>query len=336
MPTMSLKSAVRSVSLVAVAGLVTTALWLAGGAHPYRSESSPTMRSDDARVWNADYFPNVNVVTHDGRTLRFYDDLIKGKIVVVSFIYTSCSNICPLMTARLAQVKDLIGDRIGRDIHFVSITIDPLVDGPDVLQRYAETYGAGPGWHFVTGLPDDIDLIRRKLGERSRQKEEHRSDIILGNDLTGEWGRDSAFTDIEVLAENIRRMDPAWRAIHREPGGAEMADTAVPLHATPGAALFAKACASCHTIGQGDRVGPDLAGVAQRRDATWLTSFITKPDVMRQRGDALALDLDARYPGVRMPNLGLGPRDAEDVLDFIARHSAATVAATTDAGHLPP
>src|SRR5215813_10170335 len=70
--------------------------------------------------WGEGYFPNLPVVTQDGKTLRFYDDLLKGKVVVVNFIYTSCPDICPVATARLAQVEDKLGEQMGRDVFFIS------------------------------------------------------------------------------------------------------------------------------------------------------------------------------------------------------------------------
>src|SRR5258708_5456056 len=107
----------------------------------------------------ADYFPNVPLTTQDGKVVRFYDDLIKGKIVAIDLIYTTCQYACPLETARLVQVQKLLGDRMGRDVFFYSITIDPDHDTPAVLKDYAEKFGAGPGWLFLTGTQADIDLI---------------------------------------------------------------------------------------------------------------------------------------------------------------------------------
>ena len=97
------------------------------------------------------YFPNANVVTQDGKTLHFYDDLIKEKVFVISFIYTSCRDICPLATSRLAELQEKLGDSMGRDIFFYSISIDPENDTPSRLKQYADTFGAGPGWLFLTG-----------------------------------------------------------------------------------------------------------------------------------------------------------------------------------------
>src|SRR4029079_6107544 len=114
--------------------------------------------------WGSNYFPNVTLTTQDGAPVRFYDDLIKGKIVAVNLIYTTCKYACPLETARLSQVARLLGDRMGRDVFFYSITIDPDHDTPQVLKEYAAKYQAGPGWTFLTGKAADIELISKKLG----------------------------------------------------------------------------------------------------------------------------------------------------------------------------
>ena len=96
--------------------------------------------------WDANYFSNLPVVTQDGKTLRFYDDLIRGRIVVISFIYTSCADLCPIETARLAEVKDKLGDAVGRDIFFISMSVDPEHDTPDMLKAFADAFDASaPG-----------------------------------------------------------------------------------------------------------------------------------------------------------------------------------------------
>jgi protein SCO1/2 len=104
----------------------------------------------------------VPLVTQDGKTVHFYDDLLKDKIVAIDLIYTHCVDSCPLETARLAQVQQLLGDRVGKDIFFYSISIDPKRDTPEVLKAYAEKYHAGPGWLFLTGKLADIELISKK------------------------------------------------------------------------------------------------------------------------------------------------------------------------------
>lgn len=272
--------------------------------------------------WGADYFPNVPVVTQDGKTLRFYDELIKGKIMVISFIYTNCQDICPLTTARMAQVEEKLGDVVGRDMFLYSITVDPEHDSPEKLKKYAQAFDAGPGWLFLTGEPGDIRSINYKLGNRSLILSEHRNEVVLGNDATGEWQRDSVFGDLDRLVMTIRAMDPKWRDQVRIPQKSAASDTGLALGGEPGQALFKKICAPCHTIGVGDRVGPDLRGVTARRDRAWLSSYIGNPGKMRTQNDAAALALAAKYDGVRMPPLGISENDIADLIAYLEAQTA--------------
>jgi protein SCO1/2 len=269
------------------------------------------------RQWREGYIPNVPVVSQDGRSMLFYDDVLKGKISIISFIYTSCRDICPVVTARLSQLEDKLGDAAGRDYFFVSISIDPANDTPPRLKEYSKAFGSGPNWLFLTGNAKDIDVIRHRLGERSRALTEHRNEVLLFNDRSGEWERNSAFGDIGVLAAAVRAMDPEHRAKVQpidKPGMVAFADDPKNL---PGQALFVKTCGSCHTVGKGKRVGPDLTGVTKRRTRDWLVSYIMAPEKVRARRDPVAMSLVAEYPAVRMPNLGLSELDSGDVLAYI-------------------
>jgi protein SCO1 len=288
--------------------------------------------------WGGGYFPNVPIVTQHGQTARFYDDMIKGRIVVISFIFTSCTDICPLTTARMSQLEGKLGDLVGRDIFFISMTVDPENDTPERLKAFADAFDAGPGWLFLTGKPEDVKAINYKLGDRSqRNLSDHRNEIVLGNDATGEWARDSVFGDLDRLVMTIRAMDPKWRDQVRVPGAAHVSNAGIPISEQPGQALFKKICAPCHTIGVGDRVGPDLRGVTARRDRAWLTSFIRDPKTKHAAKDPIALTLAARFPGVRMPALGIGDVDAEDLLTYLdtetARISDSPQSRTSSAAH---
>jgi protein SCO1 len=271
----------------------------------------------------ANYFTNLPVVTQDGKTLKFFDDVLKGKIVLISFIYTNCPDICPLTTARIAQVEDKLGDMVGRDIFFVSMSVDPEHDTPDRLREFAMAFDAGPGWLFLTGKPEDIRLINSRLGDTSRTLSQHRNQIVLGNDATGEWTRNTVFGDIDRLIMDIRAMDPKWRAEIREPKFDAASNTGYAVdHLLPGQAMFKKICAPCHTIGVGDHVGPDLRGVTERRQHEWLTRFIRTPDKVLAENDPIALTLATKFPGVRMPNLKLSESDAADLISYIGAQTA--------------
>jgi protein SCO1 len=281
--------------------------------------------------WGKDYLPNLPVVDQDGNAYNFYDDLIKGKRVVISFIYTTCTDICPLTTARMVMLQEKLGSMVGRDVYFYSITIDPEHDGPAELKKYMEAFHVGPGWRFLTGKPRDIAQIRYKLGERSRTITEHRHEMLLGNEPLEDWTKDSGFSDLDRVAMNVRSMDPNWRNVATQsiPTNAMPAD--VKIEEKPGGTLFIKMCAMCHTIGHGDRVGPDLKHVTSRRDRQWLTQFISAPDKMFARRDPVALELAAKYPAVRMPTVGLSEQDALDVMGFIEAQSNIAAAAANPA-----
>ncbi len=304
-----------AVAAVAAVAVVATAIW-----------NSRDSRGQD-RPWGESYIPNLTVTTQRGKPVKFYDDLVKGKIVIISFIYTSCTDICPLTTARIAQLEEKLGDMVGRDVFLISMTVDPKTDTPERLKEYAERFSAGPGWSFVTGKPEDIRAINYKFGDRSGVISEHRNEIVLGNDATGEWQKDSVFGDLDRLVLTVRSLDPKWHDQVRPPQN--MADhTAMAMSSQPGQALFKKMCAPCHTIGVGDRVGPDLRGVTDRREKPWLEAFIQNPSKMRAKNDPTALALAAEYPAVRMPAVGLAQADAADLISYLTTETARLEEAT--------
>jgi protein SCO1 len=288
---------------VAVAGLsflIPGALPAGSGwdiAKPIRSwiAPEPEQRPRSA-AWGESYVPNVPVVTQDGETLRFYDDLIRDKVVVLSFIYTECPDICPLTTARMAQIQERLGDAVGRDIFLISLSVDPENDTPAVLKDYSEAFGRGPGWQFVTGTPQDIQVIRHRLGDRRQALSEHTQEVRLGNGATGEWQRAALLGDLEALLESIRQMDPKWRNAQRVIPFNPVSNTGYAYEEHPGRQTFRRFCAPCHTVGVGDRVGPDLRGVSERREHEWLKRFIMDPLAVRRQGDPIALALARSIP----------------------------------------
>lgn len=295
----------------------TVALWALGILSAGVATAAPA-----GSPWGANYFPNVPLVTHEGQTIRFYDDLIKDKIVIVSFIYTSCKSECPLITANLARVEKLLGDRVGREVFMYSISIDPEHDTPEALKEYAARFHTGPGWLFLTGKPEDIQLIRTKFRDRE-PIEDHSGVLKIGNDRTGQWVSNSAIDTPAYIAKVVGNwMDPNWQ--QRElPASVPVVAVALPSDAGPGQALFRKTCAACHQIGGGDLVGPDLKGVTQRREREWLARFLLAPDQMLERGDPIASELFAKYK-IPMPNLKLTERDAADLITYIDARSEAT------------
>lgn len=140
-------------------------------------------------------FLNLPLTTHEGRDVLFYDDLIKGKTVLLNFFYTVCTAeaICPLGTANLVEVQELLGPRVGKDIFFCSITLDPENDTPGVLKSYARAFGVKPGWTFLTGEKDDIERLRRNLGYanldpvKDRDPSQHSGMVRYGIEPLERW-----------------------------------------------------------------------------------------------------------------------------------------------------
>lgn len=267
--------------------------------------------------WGADYFPNVPLTTQDGTTVHFYDDLLKGKKVAINLIYTNCKNECPLETARLAQVQQLLGDRVGKDLFFYSITIDPQRDTPAVLKAYAEKFHVGPGWLFLTGDERNITLVAKKLGLSRRNdvlsRDGHSASLMIGDEAGGQWMRNSAVDNPRFLATTISNF-MGWK--NRQPGRSYTEVAGLPTPDT-GAYLFQSRCSACHTVGKGDMVGPDLAGVTTRRERSWLERYLRAPDQMRAENDPVATALFARYKNVPMPNLRLSDGEIAVLLSFL-------------------
>ena len=133
------------------------------------------------------YFGDVPLTNQDGREMRLYSDLIKDKIVVIDVMFTSCTGACPIMSSTFARIQDRIGDRLGKDVHLISISVDPVNDTPAKLKEYAGRFSAKPGWYFLTGPKENVDEALRKLGQYVENREAHQNLFLIGNDRTGLW-----------------------------------------------------------------------------------------------------------------------------------------------------
>jgi protein SCO1/2 len=180
--------------LLAMLGSAPLAGWLLTSVQAQAPADGFKSINDASRKKIAErYFPNVTLLTQDGKKVKFYDDLIKDKIIMLNFFYAKCDGICPGTTANLIRVQKLLGDHVGRDVFMYSITLKPEHDTPEVLKRYAEAYHAGPGWTFLTGDPKDIELLRRKLGYTNpdpvldADKSQHIGMLRYGNEPRQLW-----------------------------------------------------------------------------------------------------------------------------------------------------
>ena len=164
--------------------------------------------------------PNVPLRTQSGTPVRLYDDLVKGKVVLINFFFTSCTSICPTTTANLKKVEARLAGQLGRDVVMISISVDPETDTPAVLEGYARRYRTGAGWYFLTGTRQDIDLVRRRLGMNldGDDKNQHTGVLIYGSEPKRRWAATPATGDPEVIARNVLRLLPSNAATRPLPG----------------------------------------------------------------------------------------------------------------------
>lgn len=178
-----------------------------------RSRFAPAASGPE--VMRKRFFPNVPLVTHEGKRVHFYDDLLKGKLVVLNLMYADCKAVCPLITANLVQVQKLLAERTKRDIFFYSLTIKPKEDTPAKLAAYAQMHEVKKNWLFLTGKADDLELLRWRLGYRDPNPEKDRKDRALhsgmvryGNEPLSQWSSVQGSADPEWIAEEICYVIP--------------------------------------------------------------------------------------------------------------------------------
>ena len=152
------------------------------------------------------YFTDTKLLDQDGREVRFYTDALLGKIVLISFIYTSCTDICPILMHNLTDVQDQLGDRFGKDVFFVSISVDPEDDTPEELKKYAERYGARPGWIFLTGPKMDVDAVIKRFGEFQEDFEDHSMTFVLADVKNARWSKMRGDQPPEIVLPRIRDL----------------------------------------------------------------------------------------------------------------------------------
>ncbi len=134
-------------------------------------------------------FPDVELVDQDGRRVRFYTDLVRGRVVAINFIFTTCTTICPPLGATFRRLQTELGERAGRDVQLISISVDPVTDTPERLKAWGEKFKAAPGWTLLTGEKAHMDELLRALAASTARPEDHSPTVIIGNDERGQWTR---------------------------------------------------------------------------------------------------------------------------------------------------
>jgi len=146
--------------------------------------------------------PDVEVVTHEGKTVRFYSDLVKGRNVAVNFIFTNCTTICPTAGAMFASLQK----QNARDLHFISVSIDPTYDTPKRLTTWSRQFRTQPGWTLVTGNQTAIDAIVKAFGGPEGRPQDHNPLTVIGSDMTHQWQRLYGFPGTEKVSAAVNEV----------------------------------------------------------------------------------------------------------------------------------
>lgn len=150
--------------------------------------------------------PDVTVVDQNGKARHFYTDLVKDRVVAVNFIFTTCTTICPPMGANFAKLQKVLGDRVGRDVHLISVSVDPTIDIPERMKLWGQKFGAGPGWTLVTGDKAEITRLLKAMGVFTASISDHTPLVLIGNDASHRWTRAYGLAAPTKLAEMIGEM----------------------------------------------------------------------------------------------------------------------------------
>lgn len=167
--------------------------------HEHHAHPAPAPEEQAAKL----DIPDVQLVDQDGRAVRFHTDLVKDRVVAVNFIFTTCTTVCPPMGATFGKLREQLGARAGKDVHLISVSVDPRTDTPERMKAWAAKFGAGPGWTLVTGDPDKVTTLLKALGAYTASPADHTPLVLVGNDAKGEWTRAYGLAPPAKLAELI-------------------------------------------------------------------------------------------------------------------------------------
>jgi cytochrome oxidase Cu insertion factor (SCO1/SenC/PrrC family) len=155
----------------------------------------------------------------DGATVRFGRDVVGGDIVVMDFVFTTCTTICPILSAKFARIQEQLGDRLGKGVKLVSVSLDPVRDTPARLKAYGAKFKAGPGWSFLTGAKDDVDEVLKGLGAYVPNFQDHPPMVLVGDGKTGRWVRVNGFPDPKNILATVDQIASGRRVAAAAGGG---------------------------------------------------------------------------------------------------------------------
>ncbi|HKU75853.1 MAG TPA: SCO family protein [Pyrinomonadaceae bacterium] len=150
--------------------------------------------------------PDLSLTDQNGKKVKFYSDLIKGKVVLIHGFFTECTAICPMQARALVKLKDRLGHRLGRDVFIVSVSKDPRVDTPEKLRQWGKEYGVNAGWTLLTGEVADVRKVLRDVVTEDLGTDMHESLVVIGNDRSGVWTTTYGLQHTEEIVKVIDKV----------------------------------------------------------------------------------------------------------------------------------
>jgi protein SCO1/2 len=149
---------------------------------------------------------DLELLDQDGRKVRFRSDVVGDRIVVIDTFFTTCGLICPILSAIFADVQEQLGDRLGKEVSLLSISVDPNTDIPPRLKEFAGTWEAKPGWVFLTGPKQSVDRVLEGLGLYSADFAAHPAAFLVGDGKNGGWSRFYGFATPEQILSSVDEL----------------------------------------------------------------------------------------------------------------------------------
>lgn len=169
---------------------------------PVDPAAQPSTPKTESYSFSAAKIPHARVLDQNGNQLNFYTDLIKGKSVAINFVFTTCTAICPSLTATFHKVQQEARAR-RVNVQLISVSVDPTIDTPERLQEFAKKFKAEPGWTFVTGDKAEIDSLLQALGVAITNKNDHTPMVLIGNEVADQWTRAYGLSSPKTIVDLI-------------------------------------------------------------------------------------------------------------------------------------
>jgi protein SCO1/2 len=200
-------------TLAAITGLLLAVAMPAACAQDHAHHARPG-QGDEAPGTVHIRLPDTMLTDQHGKTVKFKSDAVADRLLLINFIYTTCTTVCPVQSALFAELQQRLGERVGTEVSMISVTVDPLRDTPLRLKQFAEQYKVGPGWRFFTGSRQAVDEVLTAFGVYTPNFADHPAVVLVGDPRSGEWGRFFGFPGSDQIMSKLNQLQAARQGMH--------------------------------------------------------------------------------------------------------------------------